>query len=96
MFQSRSFNQLKSAFISVFNKSDLTSLSASSFNSNLRSIKMLVKDKCFKCEQSDHLIMNCFRLNKFIQNKIQKMNTDSNKKQELTDEKQSEHDSKNE
>ena len=80
----------------MFNKSDLTSLSASPFNSNLRFIKMLVKDKCFKCEQSDYLIMNCSRLNKFIQNKIQKMNTDSNKKQEFADEKQSEHDSKNE
>ena len=80
----------------MFNKLNLMSFSVNSFNSNFRFIKIIIKDKCFKCKQSDHLIRNCSRLNKFIQNKIQEMNTDSNKKQELADEKQSEHDSKNE
>ena len=96
VFQPRSFNQPKSAFVSVFNKPGLTPPSASPFNSDLRSIKMLVEGRCFKCEQPDHLAMNCPRPNKPIQDRIQEVNTDSDREQGLAGEEQPEHDSENE
>ena len=96
VFQPRSFNQPKPAFVSVFNKPGLAPPSASPFNSDLRFIKMLVEGRCFKCEQPGHLTMNCPRSNKPIQDRIQEVDTDSDREQGLADEEQSEHDSENE
>ena len=96
VFQLRSFNQPKPAFVSVFNKSGLISFSASPFNSDPHFTKMIVEGRCFKCEQPGHLAMNCPRSNKPIQDRIQEVDTDSDREQGLAGEDQSEHDSENE
>ena len=96
VFQPRSFNQPKPAFVSVFNKSSLVPPSAGPFNSDPRSIKMIVEGRCFKCEQPDHLARNCPRPNKPIQDRIQEVDTDSDREQGLAGEEQPEHDSENE
>ena len=96
VFQPRSFNQPKPAFVPVFNKPSLVPPPAGPFNSDPRSTKMIVEGRCFKCEQPDHLARNCPRPNKPIQDRIQEVDTDSDREQGLAGEEQPEHDSENE